>query len=93
MAAKKASQYVTEIKKNLEAGNIKIGTNTTMKGIKTGKVAKVFVTKNCQDSVKEDLAQYKRIKDFEIVEIPLTNEELGNICKKPFSISILGLAK
>jgi large subunit ribosomal protein L30e len=93
MAAKKSSQYIIEIKKNLEEGNIKIGTNSTMKSLKTGLIKKVFVTKNCPDTVKNDLSYYKKIKDFEIADIPLTNEELGNICKKPFSISILGLVK
>lgn len=93
MAAKKSSQYVTEIKKSIESGIVRIGTNSTMKNVKTGLVSKVFVTKNCPDSVRNDLSYYKKIKDFEIVEIPLSNEELGNICKKPFSISVLGLVK
>ena len=93
MAAKKSAQYATDIKKQIEAGSMSIGTNSTMKNIKLGKVSKVYLTKNCPDSIRKDIAHYQQISGYEIVELPISNEELGSICKKPFSISLLGLVK
>ena len=93
MAGKETSAPLQEIKKNLTSGKLTFGTNSTLKSIKTGKITKVFVTKNCPDHVRKDLATYKGIKEFEIIEMPLTNEELGSICKKPYSVSLLGLIK
>lgn len=93
MAKKKKESNVDEIKKNLEKGNLIFGTQMTMKSLKLGNVEKVFVTKNCPAEVKKDVMSYSNIGKFEVVELESTNEELGVICKKPFSISVIGLLR
>lgn len=87
------SKIVSEIKKGMEEGSLTIGTDKTMKSLKLGKLSKVFVTSNCSDIVKEDISHYAKLSESEIVELDFPNDELGLICKKPFSISILGLLK
>ena len=91
--AKKKESDVDEIKKNLETGKLIFGTEMTMKGLKLGDVQKVFVTKNCPAEVRDDISHYSSIGKFEVVELESTNEELGVICKKPFSVSVIGLLR
>ena len=91
--AKKAADYVIEIRKLLESNKIVIGTDEVMKLLKLGKISKVFITSNCPDSVKEDLEKYAGISKAEVVQLDIPNEELGVVCKKPFSISVAAIVK
>ncbi|MFH1316446.1 MAG: ribosomal L7Ae/L30e/S12e/Gadd45 family protein [Candidatus Woesearchaeota archaeon] len=84
---------IDEIKKNLETGKLVIGTNNTLNNIKLGNIQKVFITKNCSDDVRKDLDNYNKVEKIEIIQLDIANDELGSICKKPFSISVIGLLK
>ena len=46
-----------DIKKILKEGNIIIGTKEVMKNLKLGKLSKVFLSVNCQEDIKEDIAR------------------------------------
>ena len=87
MAKKSSDKSIAEIKKEVEKGNVLIGTNETLKNIKLGKVKKVFVTSNCP--VKEEIEHLCKIGKVESVHLDYPNDELGIICKKSFSISVL----
>jgi large subunit ribosomal protein L30e len=83
----------TELKKVLKGENVIIGTERTMKELKRGNVERVFVSSNCPALVEGDIDYYTRLGSVEKVKLPIPNEELGVICKKPFSISIISLMK
>ena len=89
---KKESPAV-EIRKLLETKKLILGTERVVKQLKAGKIAKIFITSNCRDDVKKDILNYARIAKAEVVELDMPNDEFGVVCKKPFSISILGVAK
>lgn len=93
--AKKASKTSTpaEIRKIAESGKLILGTAKTVKGLKLGNIKKVFITSNCPDSVREDIGKYASLSNAEVEELEIPNDELGVICKKPFSISIAGIVK
>lgn len=82
-----------EIEKLLKTKQLVIGTDRTIKSIKTGKLEKVFVAKNCRNDTKEDLRYYCELSGAKLVELEQNNEELGAICKKPFFISVLSVLK
>jgi len=82
-----------EIRKIAESGKLILGTAKTVKELKLGNIKKVFVTSNCPDSVKEDIGKYASLSNAEVEEIEIPNDEMGVICKKPFSISIAGIMK
>ena len=84
---------ITEIKKALKEGKAIIGTEKTLKNLKLGKVSKVFLTSNCPSSVKKDVKYYSKLAKAEVVQLKQPNDELGALCKKPFSISVLSVAK
>ncbi len=89
--AKKIS--ASEIKKMLKSGNIIIGTERTIKNLKLGKVQKVLLSSNCPAGVEEDISYYAGLSGAEAHKLDYPNDELGTICKKPFSISVLALLK
>ena len=89
----KKSLASTEIKKLIKAKNIIIGTERTIKALKLGKVEKVIRSSNCAENVVDDLNYYASLNKTEIIKVNYPNDELGVICKKPFSISVLSIVK
>lgn len=82
-----------EIKKMLKAGNLIIGTERSVKWLKSGKVQKVLLSSNCPAGVEKDISYYAGLSGAEFHKLDYPNDELGVICKKPFSISVLALLK
>jgi large subunit ribosomal protein L30e len=87
------TDIITEIKKHVKEGRLVLGKEKTMKLLRSGGLAKVFMASNCQQDLKDDLGHYASLADVELVEVPLSNEELGTLCKKPFFIAVMGLLK
>ena len=83
----------TEIKKLLKSKSLIIGTEKTLKSLKLGKIDRIILSSNCPDKVTEDINYYAGLSNVETVKVPYPNEELGVICKKPFSISVLSIIK
>jgi large subunit ribosomal protein L30e len=82
-----------ELKTHLKGKRLLVGTDRTLKQMKLGKLAKVFVSKNCAEDVRRRIEHYCSIGNCttEVLDVP--NVELGMVCKKPFSVSIVGLLK
>ena len=92
MASKK-SLNSTEIKKLIKAKKIIIGTQRTIKSLKLGKVDKVLLSSNCADRTVNDINYYAGLSKAETIRVRYPNEELGVICKKPFSVSVISILK
>ncbi|MBD3354807.1 50S ribosomal protein L30 [Candidatus Woesearchaeota archaeon] len=84
---------IEEIKKSIKEGNAVIGTNEVIDGLKKSKLAKVYVTSNCPEDIKKDVNYYADFSNADVVNLREKNDELGMICKKPFSISLFGVNK
>ncbi|MBI2650027.1 ribosomal L7Ae/L30e/S12e/Gadd45 family protein [Candidatus Woesearchaeota archaeon] len=82
-----------EIKKMLKSGSMVIGTERAIKNLKLGKVQKVLLSSNCADKTANDINYYAGLGNAELCKLDYPNDELGVICKKPFSISVLALLK
>ena len=92
MARKKTEdKEIAEIKSIAKSEKIIIGTEKTLKSLKRGEIEKIFVSSNCPEKVKSDIAHYCKVGKSKMIPLNFSNEELGEICKKPFSISVLGL--
>ena len=83
----------SEIKKILKAGGVILGTQRTLKSLKVGSVKKVLMSSNCPASVEKAIMHYSALSGSESEKLKYTNDDLGVICKKPFSISVLGILK
>lgn len=67
------------------------GTERNLKLLKNDGLKRIYIASNCREEIKKDIRHYG--KDVEIVELNTANDEIGVVCKKPFSISVIGLAK
>lgn len=79
------------LKKELKNENIKFGTKLALKRIKNGNVSKVFIASNCPNEIREEITHYSKLGKIEVYELEETNEEIGFICKKTFSIDIVSV--
>lgn len=84
---------ISEIKENLKTKRLVLGTDLTIKHLKRGSVAKVFLSSNCPETAKQDIDHYSGITKLPVENLPVPNSELGTICKKPFPVSVVGLLK
>lgn len=71
----------------LKENKLFVGTESTLKALKKGKVKEVFISKNCPEYIKKRIKNYSEISESIYTELDLTNEDLGILCKKPFSIN------
>lgn len=84
---------IAEIKKLLKSDRLIIGKDETIKGLKRSEVEKVFVTQNADKTLRGDIAYYAELSQIPVVELATPNDELGQICKKPYAISVLAIRK
>ena len=61
--------------------------------LKLGKIGKVLLSANCPASVEKSVLHYSALSEAEPIKLKYANDELGVICKKPFSISMIGVLK
>jgi large subunit ribosomal protein L30e len=79
---------ITNLKKAIKDKKLTIGTERTIKTLKNGKLKEVFMASNCPEEIKKQVRNYAKIAKVELTELEETNEELGTMCKKPFSINL-----
>ena len=84
---------IKEIKQLLKTKKLVFGTEQTIKNIKQDKIERFFISSNCKDATKKDLQHYAKIVKVECVDLKSSNKDVGIICKKPFSISVVGVLK
>jgi len=86
-------EAISEVKRILKEKKCIFGTKISLKNLKLGKLEKIYLTENCPDEVKEDIAYYAKLANTEVCRLDIPNDELGTLCKKPFSISVIGVEK
>ena len=67
------------------------GTDRVLKLLRNDKLLRVYLSRNCNVNVKQDIQLLG--KGVEVVELEYVNSEVGTICKKPFSVSVVGLQR
>jgi len=84
---------VDEIKKQLKSKMLVIGTDRALKALKKKELAKIFLASNAAESLVKDIEYYAPMSGVEVEKLSIPNDELGIVCKKPFSISAIGMKK
>ncbi len=86
-------QSLSDIKKDLKTRKIVIGTKVVMKNLKLNKLEKIYIASNCDENSKKELEYYSKLLKIPVIILDQPNDELGVICKKQYSISMLGVLK
>jgi len=93
MAEKEVDKQIAEIRTLLKGKKLIIGTDKTLKNLKLGKIKRVYTSSNCAEKVFDSIQHYAKLSNAEVLKLKYANDELGILCKKPFSISILSVMK
>jgi large subunit ribosomal protein L30e len=91
--ANKKKLSSSDIKKMIKEKKFLIGKDRTLKSLKLGKVDNVIISSNCAKDALESINYYSSLEGIEPVQVKYQNDELGVICKKPFSISVISILK
>jgi ribosomal protein L30E len=84
---------INNIKKLIKENRIIYGTERTIKELKRGNIEIVYITKNVPKKVFDDIKYYSTLTKIKLIDLELSNQELGILCKKHYSISIIGVIK
>ena len=76
-----------DLKKSLGSGNVVIGLSRVKKEV--GKFKKVCVAKNCPEI--SEVRKLCGLAEVEFDVLKVDSHELGVMCKKPFSVSAVGI--
>ena len=92
MARKKSteSNFKEELKKNKK---YVIGKREVLKNLRYDNVASVYLASNCDEKTKSDVEYYASIVNANVSTLPYPNDELGIICKRQHSISVIAFLK
>jgi large subunit ribosomal protein L30e len=85
--------YEEDIRKLLTTKKLVIGEDEVLKHARKGTLGKVYHASNMNKSVLADLQRYGKISHFEVLDTKVLNDDLGTVCKKPYSISTIGVLK
>ena len=79
---------IDNLRKALKEGKLKTGLEETNKLLKKDKVKEVFVASNCPENWENTLKKYCEITKCKFSKLKENSNEVGAICKKPFSIVV-----
>ena len=91
--AKKIDKATVEMRKLLVDKKLVIGKDLTIKRLRAKKLVKIMLAVNCAESTKESMERYCKLGSVPCVNVRYLSDELGVMCKKPFSISVIGVLK
>ncbi len=87
------SDLIEEIKRELKTDKLCFGAKETKQAMRDGTLKRVFVASNSTAIMRADLEHLSKLTGTPVELLPVPNDELGVVCKKQFSISVLGEKK
>lgn len=91
MAKKVVEGIVSELKKLIGDGKLVLGRERTIKLLRDGKLVKVYLSSDCSEDALSELEHECSVFDIPFEKLSKTSVEIGVICRKPFSISVIGV--
>jgi large subunit ribosomal protein L30e len=82
-----------EIKEALKEGRVLLGRDSSVRLLKAGKLKSVFFATNCAPETRKELEYYGKVGKVELKGFKGTSAQLGQLCGKPFNVTILGIKK
>lgn len=81
------------IKEAVKDGKLVIGKDTVVKMLKTKSLKTVLLANNSDKALVSELDHYTKISDITLNLFSGNSASLGQLCGKPFSITVLGIKK
>jgi large subunit ribosomal protein L30e len=81
------------IKTRTKENRVILGYNTVMKSIKNGNPELIVVANNLPDDRRKIIEHNAKIAKIELKEYPNDSVNLGLVCGKPFTVSVLAIKR
>jgi len=78
-----------EIRRAVDTGKVLFGRKQGEKTLLTKNAQMIILTKNTPKKITERVQHYCKLSNTPVIVFPGTNVELGAVCGKPFSVSVL----
>ncbi len=78
---------MSNLKDDLKKKKLILGLERALKGVRKHKVSTVYVSSNSH--AKEDISRLGKAMNVEVILVDENSRELGVLCKKPFSVSVI----
>ena len=79
------------IKRLMETGDIKLGSDVTIKSMKNGSAKAVILSVNCPKDKANEIKKLSEENKIRVYVYPGTSLELGEACGKPFPVSAIAV--
>jgi len=91
MAKKTVNEDIVRIKKAMDEKKALLGTKETRNYLLNNEVKEVIISSNTPELVRNDLKRLASLNETQVTELKIGNDELGVVCKKPFSVSVMAI--
>ncbi|MBU5687990.1 MAG: 50S ribosomal protein L30e [Candidatus Aenigmarchaeota archaeon] len=82
---------VNLIQEKVKANEVVLGYNRVIKMLKSGKPKMIIIANNLPKDKKETILHNAKLAKVEVKEFDNDNVNLGLVCGKPFSVSVLAI--
>ena len=82
---------IDELRNAIKENNVIIGTEQTIKGLKSKSVKSVVIANNCPENTRKDIEYYSKLTGIKFESFDGTAKQLGTFCGKPFSIAVMAI--
>jgi large subunit ribosomal protein L30e len=73
----------------VETGNVTLGSEKSIQGLKLGKGKLIIIAQNCPRDIREDVMHYSKLSEIPVYDYQGTSVDLGSVCGKPFTVATL----
>ena len=73
----------------VDTGNVTLGSEKSIQGLKLGKGKLIIIAQNCPDDIREDVIHYSKLSQIPVYHYEGTSVDLGSVCGKPFTVATL----
>lgn len=84
---------MTDLKKHVGDKKLVLGRDRVMKLLRKDSLKEIFLAVNCSSSIKDDIDSLAKKFKVPVTLLKITNDDMGVVVKKPFSVSVAGLQK
>jgi len=77
----------------IKAGKVLVGRSAVVRSLKLGSLESVFCASNCPTKMLRELDYYIKISSIDLQKFRGNSARLGQLCGKPFNITVLGIKK
>ncbi len=73
----------------VDTGNVTLGSEKSIQGLKLGRGKLVILAQNCPRDIREDVMHYSKLSEIPVYDYQGTSVDLGSVCGKPFTVAAL----